>query len=224
MGAMQGPEHPGESSPILVATGIRKRFGRKLVLDSVDLEVRSGEVVALVGENGAGKTTLLRILVGLHSVDAGEVETRGRVGYCPQDPGLIGLLNADEHLCYFGAARDLPDATALDQGHQLLRALGFPVGDPTLVRDLSSGSRQKLNLVLALLGDPEILLLDEPYQGFDQGTYVNFWNHVQAWRDQGKAIVVVTHLLVERQRADRLVELRIPRLSPVGRKSTFGAS
>ena len=221
---MQGRERSGEPSSILVATGIRKRFGRKLVLDSVNLEVRSGEVVALVGENGAGKTTLLRILVGLLAADAGAVDTRGRVGYCPQDPSLIGRLNADEHLRYFGAARDLPDGAALSQGHQLLRALGSPVGDPTLVRDLSSGNRQKLNLVLALLGDPKILLLDEPYQGFDQGTYVNFWNHVRTWRDQGKAIVVVTHLLVERQRADRLVELRIPRLSPVGRKSTFGAS
>lgn len=221
---MPGRERSGEPPSILTATGVRKRFGRKLVLDRVSLEVRPGEVVALVGENGAGKTTLLRILAGLLSADVGEVDTRGSVGYCPQGPGLIGLLNADEHLRYFGAAMGLPDGTALDQGHQLLADLGFPVGDPTLARDLSSGNRQKLNLVLALLGDPEILLLDEPYQGFDHGTYVNFWHQVRTWRDRGKAIVVVTHLLVERQRADRVVELRIPRLSPAESKSTSGAS
>ncbi len=221
---MGGRERSDSPSPILTATGIRKRFGRKLVLDNVNLEVRPGEVVAVVGENGAGKSTLLRILAGFLAADAGEVDSRGRVGYCPQEPGLIGLLNAREHLRYFGAARDLPPGDALAQGHELLQALGFPVGDPTLVQNLSSGNRQKLNLVLALLGEPEILLLDEPYQGFDQGTYVNFWNHVETWRDQGKAIVVVTHLLVERQRADRLVELRIPCPSVVGGEPPFGAS
>ena len=77
---MPGRERSGEPPSILTATGVRKRFGRKLVLDSVTLEVRPGEVVALVGENGAGKTTLLRILTGLLSADGGEVDTRGSVG------------------------------------------------------------------------------------------------------------------------------------------------
>jgi ABC-type multidrug transport system ATPase subunit len=72
---------------------------------------------------------------------------------------------------------------------------------------MSGGTRQKLNLALALLADPDVLLLDEPYQGFDRGTYVNFWDHCDRWREQGKAVVVVTHMLAELSRVDRVVEL-----------------
>jgi ABC-2 type transport system ATP-binding protein len=75
------------------------------------------------------------------------------------------------------------------------------------MRDLSGGTRQKLNLAIALLSDPTVLLLDEPYQGFDRGTYVNFWDHCQTWREQQKSVVVVTHMLAEFGRADRVVEL-----------------
>ena len=76
------------------------------------------------------------------------------------------------------------------------------------MRDLSGGARQKLSLALALLGQPGLLLLDEPYQGFDQGSYLDFWHHADAWRRQGRAVVVVTHLLTELNRADQVLELR----------------
>jgi ABC-type multidrug transport system ATPase subunit len=83
------------------------------------------------------------------------------------------------------------------------------LGERALAKDLSGGTRQKLNLALALLGNPELLLLDEPYQGFDRGTYLNFWDHVGAWRSRGMAIVVVTHMLAELSRVDRIVELPV---------------
>ena len=197
-------------APGLVASGVRKRYGAKVVLDDVSLEVRPGEAVALVGENGAGKSTLLRICAGLLAPDAGRVTAVGRIGYCPQDPGVLDLLTADQHLVYFGAAVGLPRSRALAAGRRALVAFGFRAGDRTVAKDLSGGNRQKLNLALALLGDPTVLLLDEPYQGFDHGTYVNFWEHVAAWRAAGKAIVVVTHLLAELSRVDRVVELRVP--------------
>jgi len=75
--------------------------------------------------------------------------------------------------------------------------------------DLSGGTKQKLNLALALLGDPKVLLLDEPYQGFDRGTYVNFWDHVDRWREESKAVVIATHMLAELDRVDRVVELAV---------------
>ena len=191
----------------LQAEGIGKRWGRKLVLEGVGLVLKPGEVVALVGENGSGKTTLLRICAGLVRPTSGRVETAGRIGYCPQDAGVLELLTADEHIVLFGRGAGLDRRDAVSIGRQLLQDLGFPVGERTVARDLSGGTRQKLNLCLALLGDPPILLLDEPYQGFDRGTYVNFWDHVHAWRSQGKAILVVTHLLAELSRVDRVVEL-----------------
>ena len=76
---------------------------------------------------------------------------------------------------------------------------------------MSGGTRQKVNLTLALLGNPDVLLLDEPYQGFDHGTYVNFWDHVTKWREQKKAVLVVTHVLAELDRVDRVVELEVSR-------------
>lgn len=193
--------------PQLVVSGVAKRFGRTTILDHVDLTVRGGEVVALTGENGAGKSTLMRICAGLIRADAGEVTVGGAIGYCPQVPGLFELLTADDHLIMFGRGAGMGRAESLERGRALLEQFGYPLHERSVTRDLSGGTRQKLNLALALLTDPTVLLLDEPYQGFDHGTYVDFWDHCNVWRKAGKAVVVVTHMLAELERVDRVVEL-----------------
>jgi ABC-2 type transport system ATP-binding protein len=194
----------------LTVEGVTVRYGANTALSDVSLVVRHGEAIALVGENGAGKSTLLQLCAGLLRPSEGRVRRGGTVGYCPQDPALFDLLNAGEHLVLFGAARGHSRRQAVQDGRELLEGLGFPVGSQTLVRDLSGGARQKLNLALALLGRPDLLLLDEPYQGFDHGSYIDFWGLVDRWRDEGRAVVVVTHLLTEANRVDRVVELRRP--------------
>jgi ABC-type multidrug transport system ATPase subunit len=195
---------------LLEADGIVKWFGRKLALDRASLAVGAGEVVAVIGENGAGKSTLLQICAGLARPDQGRVTVDGRVGFCPQEPGLFDLLGADEHLALFAPAVGLSREQALGRGHALLEEFSFPVSDRSHARQLSGGARQKLNLALALLGGPRVLLLDEPYQGFDRGAYVSFWEHVARWRSDGLGVVVVTHLLTDTTLADRVVELAIP--------------
>jgi ABC-2 type transport system ATP-binding protein len=192
----------------LHATGIVKRYRRHTVLDHVDLDVGRGEAVALTGANGSGKSTLLRICARVLAADEGEVQVNGRVGYCPQEPALFDLLTADEHLVLFGAAAGLSRKDALRKGHQLLDSFGFQHKPKTAVRELSGGTRQKLNLALALLAEPDVLLLDEPYQGFDHGTYVDFWDLVAQWRSADRAVVVVTHMLAELWRTDRVVNLK----------------
>jgi ABC-type multidrug transport system ATPase subunit len=112
---------------------------------------------------------------------------------------------------------DLSPEAALQAGHRILAGLRFPVGDKTVASHLSGGNRQKLNLTLALLGEADVLLLDEPYQGFDYGTYVNFWDLVDAWRQAGRVVVVVTHMLAELTRVDHVVELPPPYRTPSGR-------
>lgn len=193
--------------PELVVSQVTKRFGHTTILDGVDLTVHGGEVVALTGENGAGKTTLMKICAGLIRCDTGEVRVAGPIGYCPQNPGLFELLTADDHLVMFGRGAGIGRSESLRRGHGILAEFDYPLHERSVTRDLSGGTRQKLNLALALLADPAVLLLDEPYQGFDRGTYVNFWDHCRTWRDKGKAVVVVTHMLAELERADRVVEL-----------------
>ncbi|MQY04812.1 ABC transporter ATP-binding protein NatA [Actinomadura sp. RB68] len=193
--------------PALAATGIGKRYGRRVVLERAELTARPGEVTAVVGENGSGKTTLLRICAGVLRPDTGHVTRLGRTGYCPQEPALLERLTARDHLVLFGRAAGWDRARSLADGTRVLRAFGFDGQDRTPVRHLSGGGRQKLNLALSLLGDPDILLLDEPYQGFDHGAYVDFWDCVAAWRDQRKTVVVVTHLLAELWRADQVIEV-----------------
>jgi ABC-2 type transport system ATP-binding protein len=192
----------------LTARGIRKSFGNHHVLRGVDLDVAPGSLVAVVGENGAGKSTLLRILAGTMAPDAGTISLRGGIGYCPQEPVLNGALTVAQHLRYFAAAHAL---TSLRRADQLLHMLGYEKYRETLVDDLSGGTRQKLNLTLALMHDPDVLLLDEPYQGFDWETYQRFWTLVGELRERRKAVVVITHLVFEEERFDELVELKAGR-------------
>ena len=197
---------PSSAVPALVVDGVRRRRGSRTVLDGVSLQVGAGEVAALVGPNGAGKSTLLRICAGLEDVDAGTVELRGSLGYCPQQPDLVELMRPDEYFVLVGTARGLDAGRSREAGRDLADALGWSVGRE-LVGQLSGGTQQKLNVVLAALGDPDVLLLDEPYQGFDGDSYLDFWERVWHWRDAGTAVVVVTHRAEQLKRVDTVVEL-----------------
>jgi ABC-2 type transport system ATP-binding protein len=204
MGSQPSPATASQPTPLLTVTGLGKSYRRRPVLRGVSLSVHPGQIVAVTGENGSGKTTLLRICAGLETADTGTVHRRAAAGSCPQEPGLFDLLTPAEHLALFAGGQ----ARAATEGRELLASLGVPDQADTLVRDLSGGARQKLSLALALLGQPGLLLLDEPYQGFDQGSYLDFWHHADAWRRQGRAVVIVTHLLTELHRADQVLELR----------------
>jgi ABC-2 type transport system ATP-binding protein len=206
--AAADPRRPREA--ILALDSVTKRFRRTVAIRDVSLEVCRGEAVAIVGENGAGKSTLLRISAGLEVPDEGTVRLTAPVGYCPQEPALFDLLTADEHVVLFCAGQPGDRSAAVDAGRGMLAALGFPAGSRALARDMSGGERQKLNLALALIGEPGLLLLDEPYQGFDHGSYLDFWHFVDTWRDDGKGVVIVTHLLTELHRVDRVIELQRP--------------
>jgi ABC-type multidrug transport system ATPase subunit len=193
---------------VLTATGLCHSYGDRTVLDGVSLTVHAGERVAIVGENGAGKTTLMRICARLMAPGAGTLEIDGRVGYCPQIPGLHDLLTPDEHLALFSPALGLTRSEGIARGRELLAEFGFPPADHrSQIRHLSGGCQQKLNLTLALLGGARLLLLDEPYQGFDHGSYMNFWDHVSRWSRQGIAVIVVTHMLADLDLVDRVVSL-----------------
>jgi ABC-type multidrug transport system ATPase subunit len=194
---------------VLEARGIRKSFGRHQVLAGVGLAVAAGEMIAVVGENGSGKSTLLRILAGDLRPDRGSVVTHGQTGYCPQAVVLDDALTVDQHIRYFQAAYRIGAAGRADA---LINRLGYAAARHQPAGTLSGGTRQKLSLTLALLHEPALLLLDEPYQGFDWETYLAFWDLAGELRAAGTAILVITHLVFEQDRFDRICHLTSGRI------------
>jgi len=198
--------------PLLRAEDIRRSFGRRAVLRGVNLAVEPGALVGVVGENGAGKSTLLRILAGELRPNGGAIRRVGALGYCPQAVILNDALTVNQHLAYFAAAYDLRD---LAYAQALISRLGYEQYRATPVGVLSGGTRQKVNLTLALMHQPDVLLLDEPYQGFDWETYLRFWELAEELRHQGRAVLVISHLLFDQQRFDALYRLENGQLTRI---------
>ena len=198
---------------VLRLRGVSVRRGRRTVLADLDLTVRRGEVVAVVGANGAGKSTLLQVCAGLLRAGSGTVERTSRFGYAPQLDALAPLLTVDEHLRLFGALDGANRSRAVSTGHRILQRLGWKPDGDQVVGALSGGTRQKLNLALAQLASPDLLLLDEPYQGLDALAYEDLWALISAWRSSGAGVLLVTHLLRDIDFVDRVVELPAPEAS-----------
>ncbi|WP_377267077.1 ATP-binding cassette domain-containing protein [Peterkaempfera sp. SMS 1(5)a] len=192
-------------------SGVHHAYRQRRVLRGVDLELPPGVLAGIVGENGAGKTTLLRILSGELRPDRGTVRHHGRFGYCPQQVVLNDALTVRQHLEFFRIAFALAD---LRRAEEVMEALRFTEYADERAGSLSGGTRQKLNLTLALMHDPQVLLLDEPYQGFDWDTYLRFWDLADQVRDAGRSVLVVAHLAYDTNRLDQLWRLKDGVLHP----------
>lgn len=199
---------------VLCGRGIVKSHGGLLpfssehvVLDGVDVDVRAGEITGIVGANGSGKSTLLRILAGIDGPDGGSVERNGSVGWCPQESRLYDRLTVRETFQLFGTGHGLEDDTIERRTAELANRLEFTADFDTRIEDLSGGNRQKVNLGVSLVHEPDVLLLDEPYSGFDWETYLAFWGLTDDLIASGTGIAIISHLLRKRDRFDRVFEL-----------------
>ena len=204
---------PPTDDALLEATGITKSFTRGWrrrlnVLRGVDLRLTPGEIVGLIGENGSGKSTLMKILVGALARDGGALVRTGSLGYCPQVPVLYERLTCDEHFELFGAGYELQPSQIVESREALYRTYGFERWASVRVEELSGGTRAKLNLGLAMMHEPDLLLLDEPYAGFDWETYLRFWESTAELRDRGGSLLIISHFIADEERFDRIVELR----------------
>jgi ABC-2 type transport system ATP-binding protein len=190
---------------VLRSQDLHKSFGRRKVLQGVNFSIYPGSLVGIVGENGSGKSTLLRILAGELRPNQGNVVRHGTMGYCPQNVILNDALTVNQHLDYFRAVYNIKDLRRADE---LVEMLGYQEYRQQLVGTLSGGTKQKLNLTLALMHQPKLLLLDEPYQGFDWEIYLRFWDLVTELRERGCALLVISHLFFEQARFDDVYRLQ----------------
>lgn len=210
--------------------GLTKTYGDREAVRGIDLEVRAHEVLAVLGPNGAGKTTTIEILEGYRSRTGGEVtvlgvdparptrEWRERLGIVPQDTALQPYLTVRESLelyaGYFPEHRPVDEVVAL---------VGLEGQEDVRAGKLSGGQKRRLDVGIALIGDPDLLFLDEPTTGFDPSARRNAWEMVSGLRDLGKTIVLTTHYMDEAQAlADRVAIIRDGRIVALDTPENLG--
>jgi len=205
------------AAPLAETRAVTRRFGPFVAADAVDMVVRPGEIVGLLGANGAGKTTVIRMLLGLLRPDAGQAllfgapptrESRRRIGYVPQGLGLWDDMSAAENLAFAASAFGSPLPT-LDADLEAAR--------DTLVAELPLGLKRRLAFAAALAHEPDLLVLDEPTSGVDPQARARLWNTVHAAAAGGAGVLVTTHYLEETSQCDRLVIMAGGRVAAAGR-------
>jgi len=216
--------------PVISVRSLRKRYGSVEAVAGIDLEVRRGEIFAFLGPNGAGKTTTVEILEGFRTRTDGEVRVlgadpahagrdwRNRVGAVLQDsqpePGLTVRECLELYSGYYAAPRDIGETIAL---------VGLEEKADTIGEQLSGGQRRRLDVALALIGDAELIFLDEPTTGFDPSARRTAWGVIDGLRALGKTVFLTTHYMDEaEQLADRIAVIAAGRIVAEGTPQTLG--
>jgi len=223
---------PSASAPPLAieVRGLHKRYGEVAAVRGIDFHVRRGEVFGLLGPNGAGKTTTVEILEGYRDRSAGTVsvlgfdpqerppELRARVGIVLQSCGIYRHITAREAVAHWASFYPAPRAV-----DEVLAVVGLTASAEVRTRKLSGGQLRRLDLALALVGDPELIFLDEPTTGFDPAARRQAWDTVRSLRELGKTIVLTTHYLDEAQAlADRVAIIKDGRILIEGSPRELG--
>ena len=223
----------------LTVRNLRKQFDGIQAVDDVSFEIRRQEIFGLLGPNGAGKTTIIRILstilgyddghvtVGGHSIPDASGEVRKIIGVCPQELALYPELSATDNLVFFGRMAGLSGRQARDAAGQNLERVGLLDRAKDKVDNFSGGMKRRINLAIALMGQPQLLFLDEPTVGIDPQSRYHIFETVEQLRGAGLTVLYTTHYMEEADRlCDRLAVIDHGRLvklgTPLELKSEFG--
>ena len=196
---------------VIETQNLTKKYNSFLVVDGLNLRIKRGEVFGFLGPNGAGKTTSIKMMVGLLKptkgrvlIEGEEIESveKGKIGVCPQDLVIWDGLTCEENIALIGDMYEVPRNVLKERVKQLLRDLILSDKTKTLASQLSGGMKRRLNLAMALIHDPEIVVLDEPSAGLDPQSRLVLWEHIHSLsKEKGKTIILTTHIMEE---ADRL--------------------
>jgi ABC-2 type transport system ATP-binding protein len=200
--------------PAVLITDLKVRRGRQRVLDGLNLRIPTGQVIGLLGPSGCGKTTLMRSIVGVQVVQSGTVTVlgqpagsrsmRGRVGYVTQSPSVYDDLTVRQNLQYFRTVLGAPRSDV----DRVIEATDLGANATQLVGSLSGGERSRVSLAGALLGSPDLLVLDEPTVGLDPVLRVELWTLFHRLAAAGTSLLVSSHVMDEASRCDRLLLMR----------------
>ncbi len=213
--------------PAVAVTDLRKSYGQLEALRGVTFEIQQGEVFGLLGPNGAGKTTTVEVLEGYRAPDGGSVSVLGadpqqagsawreRIGIVLQSSAMYPNLTVREHVALFAGYFSKPRNVG-----EVVELVGLAEKQNARVKTLSGGQQRRLDLALGLVGDPEILFLDEPTTGFDPAARRAAWDMIRSLRELGKTVLLTTHYLDEaEQLSDRVAVLREGRIVALGKPS-----
>ncbi len=194
---------------MVLAEGLGKNFGSYRAVSDVSLAIPRGSIYGVLGPNGAGKTTSLRMIQGIIDPDQGQCRLLGstrprevahRIGYLPEERGLYPGMTARDAIAFMGALRDLPRKEGRARADARLAALGLGHAAGTKIRKLSKGMAQMVQLVGALIHDPELIVLDEPFSGLDPVNQERLEAQILAQRDRGATVILSTHVMAHAQR------------------------
>ena len=193
---------------------LSKSFGEQKVLDKIDFKLESGEIVGLIGPSGSGKSTLIKTMLGMEKADEGEAlvldykmpkrEILSNIGYMAQSDALYEMLNGYENLEFFGQMKGVPYDKLKKEIEYIAEIVDLTNDLKKLVSKYSGGMKRRLSLAIALIGSPELLILDEPTVGIDPSLRKNIWKELFKQRDSGVGILVTTHVMDEAELTDKV--------------------
>ena len=193
---------------------LSKSFGEQKVLDKIDFKLESGEIVGLIGPSGSGKSTLIKTMLGMEKADEGEAlvldykmpkrEILSNIGYMAQSDALYEMLTGYENLEFFGKMKGVPSDKLKKEIEYIAEIVDLTNDLKKLVSKYSGGMKRRLSLAIALIGSPELLILDEPTVGIDPSLRKNIWKELFKQRDNGVGILVTTHVMDEAELTDKV--------------------
>ncbi|MCR6514277.1 ABC transporter ATP-binding protein [Clostridium sp. LY3-2] len=203
---------------LLSVSNVTKSFKNSKVLDSINVNVSDSEIVGILGPSGAGKTTLIKCIMGMEKVDSGDItlldskipnrEVLNKVGYMAQSDALYTELTAKDNLYFFGEIFKIPKKELKEKIDFLVDLVDLKPFLNRKVNKFSGGMKRRLSLIIALIQDPEIIILDEPTVGIYPELRLNIWKEINNLKSKGKSIIVTTHDMTEAIKCDRLLLLK----------------